>query len=273
MRFTVLGVSGFIGSHLVKHLCDAGHECFTPARSDRIEPECELGHVIYCIGLTADFRRRPFDTIRAHVSHLADVLEYSRFDSLLYLSSTRVYQGSRDTGEDAPLAVNPCNPGDLYNLSKLAGEALCLSCGREAVRVARLSNVVGGRLSSEHFLSQLLRAALDDGRIELQTSLKSAKDYIGIRDVVEILPVIALSGQHRIYNVASGQNLSNRAVVDAMKRHTGCKVALSKGAEAITFAPIVIHRLREEFGFRATSPSRCLEEWIGNVKSLKRTTL
>jgi len=37
----------------------------------RIDP----GHVIYCIGLTADFRQKPFETIEAHVSKLAEVAQ------------------------------------------------------------------------------------------------------------------------------------------------------------------------------------------------------
>ena len=39
----------------------------------------------------------PFDTIRAHVSVLSEVLEHAEFESLLYLSSTRVYGRSRTT--------------------------------------------------------------------------------------------------------------------------------------------------------------------------------
>ena len=71
----VIGGAGFIGSHLLAHLEKSGYECFAPARDDASVFERELGHVIYCIGLTADFRQRPFDTVRAHVCFLAEVLE------------------------------------------------------------------------------------------------------------------------------------------------------------------------------------------------------
>jgi len=87
MKFTVLGAGGFIGSHLLAHLRQAGHDCFAPARGDATLFAEELGHVIYCIGLTADFRSRPFDTVRAHVCLLADVLEKApfRFVALSFL--------------------------------------------------------------------------------------------------------------------------------------------------------------------------------------------
>ena len=81
---------------------------------------------IFAIGLTADFRSRPLDTMDAHVSALAEVLRCGRFDSLTYLSSTRVYAGLPRGCGNATLVVNPSDASDLYNLSKLAGEALCL---------------------------------------------------------------------------------------------------------------------------------------------------
>lgn len=259
MRFTILGAGGFIGSHLLARLRHAGHECFAPARGDAAILSEELGHVIYCIGLTADFRGRPFDTVRAHACLLADVLEKARFDSLLYLSSTRVYAGAAQGNEETPLMA-----GDIYNLSKLTGEALCLASGREQVRVARLSNVYGGGDDSDNFLPSLIRAATADKLITLATSLDSAKDYVALEDVVGILPKIAVSGKQRIYNVASGRNTSNRELVEEIQGVTGCRVEVAANAPTIPFPAIEIALLREEFGF---CPS-----WIGaNMRALLKS--
>lgn len=266
MNFTVLGASGFIGSRLVNHLRSTGHVCFAPMRDDPIIPERNLGHVVYCIGLTADFRERPIDTIRAHVCRLADVLETSRFDSLLYLSSTRVYRDATDTREDARLTASPCVPDDLYNLSKLAGEALCLACESDTVRVARLSNVIGVGPTSETFFTQVLRQALLQGRIELRTTLDSVKDYISIDDVVEILPRLAVDGKKRIYNVASGINISHREIIERLVALTGCEIALSPDARLSRFPPVDIERIRAEFRF---SPASVLDTLPGLVAAYR----
>jgi len=66
-RVTVLGGSGFIGSHVARHLRRLGVACDTPARDDESIFSRPLGHVIYAIGLTADFRARPLETVEAHV--------------------------------------------------------------------------------------------------------------------------------------------------------------------------------------------------------------
>lgn len=257
MKFTVLGASGFIGSHLQAHLEASGHECFAPMRNDAAVFRRELGHVIYCIGLTADFRLRPFDTVRAHACVLADVLEKARFDSLLYLSSTRVYAGAESGREDAQLVA-----GDLYNLSKLTGESLCFASGRANVRVARLSNVYGDDSLSDNFLVSITRDALEKRRVTLQTTLDSAKDYVSVRDVAEILPRIALSGRERLYNVASGVNVSNGVVLERLAQFTGCTYAAMEDAAVIRFPAIDIGRLNKEFGF---SPADVLEEIGGLV--------
>jgi len=257
MKFTVLGASGFIGSHLAGYLRQAGHECLTPARGDSSVADMDLGHVIYCIGLTADFRRRPFDTVQAHVCFLAEVLEKYRFESLLYLSSTRVYAGAASGDEEAQLIA-----GDLYNLSKLTGEAMCFASGRGNVRVARLSNVFGADFSSDNFLPSLIRAAVADGRITLGTDLDSAKDYVSIDDVVSILPKIALAGNRRVYNVANGRNTSNSEVVEKIRELTGCVLEVTGDARPVLFPPIQVARLRQEFGFSPAMLLDCLDELI-----------
>lgn len=268
MKFTILGASGFIGSHLRAYLEKTGYECFAPARGDASVFGQELGHVIYCIGLTADFRQRPFDTVRAHVCFLAEVLEKAKFESLLYLSSTRVYAGAASGNEDAQLMA-----GDLYNLSKLAGESLCFASGRANVRVARLSNVFGNDFSSDNFLPSLIRAAVVDGRIILGTALDSAKDYVHIDDVVSVLPKIALAGKQRVYNVASGRNISNRELVEIIRELTGCAAEVAGDAGHVSFPPIQVTRLRQEFGFSSTMLPDRLGELVAGFKNGESTRL
>lgn len=160
MKFTVLGASGYVGSHLVTHLRLQGYDCFAPARDDDSIFSEPLGHVIYCIGLTADFRYRPYDTARAHVGVLAEILEKCRYDSLLYLSSTRIYAHSDKASEDTLLQADPREMSDLYNLTKMTGESLCFATLTNNVRVVRLSNIYGDDWDSENFLSLIVRDAL-----------------------------------------------------------------------------------------------------------------
>ena len=253
--FTVLGASGFIGSNLVRRLEAESIPCRSPSRDENVMGK-PLGHVVYCVGLTADFRERPFDTVRAHVAHLLDILERAEFDSFLYLSTTRVYAGSDSSGEDSTIQVNPTKANDLYNISKIMGESLSLGSRRPNVRVARLSNVYGRDFTSPNFLASVIREAVENNRVVLRTSLRSEKDYVSVDDVTRLLPRIALSGRHQIYNIASGVNTSNAELMEVIKRAVGCPVEVAGDAQTVRFPRISIERIREEFDF---SPSLVLD--------------
>lgn len=247
---TVLGAGGFVGRRLAGRLRADGVRCETPARDDRGLADRDLGHVIYCVGLTADFRTRPFDTAEAHVGLLNRLLRAGRFASLLYLSSTRVYQGAASAVETAALRVDPNDPSDLYNLTKLTGEALCLSSPRPEVRAVRLSNVYGYDPDSENFLTAVLRDALTVGRVRFATAPASAKDYVAAEDVAAILPRIALEGRRRLYNVAAGENTDNATLAAGVAAATGAATEFAPDAPAVIFPPVDVSRLREEFGWR-----------------------
>lgn len=246
---TVLGASGYIGRHLVAHLRAQGHTVWAPERGDAQVFSQPLGHVFYCVGLTADFRSRPFDTVDAHVVLLSEVLRRAQFDSLLYLSSTRVYMGAASTEEDAPLTVLPGDPSYLYNLSKLMGESLCHASGRTGVRVVRLSNVVGPGMDghSGNLVADLVHQARQ-GVMVLRSHPSSVKDYIHIEDVVQWLPLIALGGKFATYNVASGVQTTHARWLEWLQARTGCTVEVTDSPPLQHFPPIDVQRLQREWG-------------------------
>jgi len=249
-HFTVLGASGFIGGHLARHLQARGLDVRTPDRDDPLTGD--LGRVIYCIGLTADFRSRPWDTVEAHVSKLVELLRRGNFTSLVYLSSTRVYihLGADRVGEEsAVLPVDVSDPDEIFNLSKLAGEAACLASPNPAVRIARIANTYGDDLTSDNFLTSIIRDALDTGHIHLRTALTSAKDYVSVHDVVRALRVLALGGSYRVYNVASGRNYSHAEIVGWLAECCGCTVSVKPDAPEIRFPRVSVERLRADFAY------------------------
>jgi nucleoside-diphosphate-sugar epimerase len=264
---TVLGASGFIGSNLVKRLEELGIPYNAPGR-DKTTSSGIGGHVIYCIGLTSDFRSRPFDTVHAHVCKLLDVLQGWEFDSLLYLSSTRLYRTDMpEAREEDSFQINSLNPSELYNISKAMGESIALASGKKT-RVVRLSNVYGDDFTSENFLPSVIKDAVLKKKVVLQTSAESTKDYINICDVVDGLINIATKGKYKIYNLASGVNVPNQQLMDRISQLTGCGVEFEREAPTITFPPINIDRMRTEFNFR---PSNVLADITALVESYSRS--
>lgn len=264
-RFSIFGASGFIGSHLAASLKRGGHDVDLVGRDNFPPPEQSLGHAIYCIGLTANFRKQLLATVRAHVSILADVLASYPFDSFLYLSSTRVYAGATKTHENSSLLVQPEYPDQIYNLSKLTGEALCLSRPEPTSRVARISNVMGRGDAAINFLPSLIDEARRTGKVTVRTSKQSSKDYVDINDVCFLLEQIALCGSSRIYNVASGMNTSNETIAAAIARGLGAKVAFADDAPSSHSPLIDISRVRVEFGFSPIPFAKSFEYLLDEI--------
>lgn len=253
MLYTVLGASGLIGRHLVKSLREQGYAVQAPSRNEITETlKHPLGHVLYCVGLTADYRDYPQETVDAHVTLLNHVVHRAQYDSLVYLSSTRVYQYAAGTSEDTFIPVQPNVSGDLYNLSKLLGESICLNALNPNTVVARLSNVISAQGAPDNFLNSLVLDAKTHGAVHFRTAPDSQKDYIALDDVVTLLPKLYQSA-HRILNIASGVNTTHQAIAQVLQAKFNCQITWQPNAPTWTFPPIEIGRIVQTFDFHPTS--------------------
>ena len=209
-RATVVGAAGFVGARLAARLQADGWDVFAPAKGDPALLEQDLGVVFYCAGLTADYDRRPFDTVEAHASLVSALIRADRFERLVYCSSTRLYDGQRkDVAHEAdPLVLDPADPRRVYDLSKALGENLTLARTGGRGAVARLSNVYDWADGAPGFLSEWLIKARNTRDLALESSPNIARDYIHLDDTVAALIAIATQGSG-IYNVAAGRLSTN----------------------------------------------------------------
>lgn len=247
---TVLGASGFIGSQIIKKLIFSNTPFYAPSREENIFNK-DLGDIIYCIGLTADFRTKPFETINAHICKLNEVLSKSSFNSLTYLSSTRVYINSTKpvAYEEDKLLIDVMDSNDLYTLSKLTGERLCLSSGKKT-KIIRLSNVIGKEDSNINFLSSIINTIKKEKTVLLQQSLSSSKDFVFIDDVVDAILKIIFTGKHQVYNVASGQNTTNESILIELQKYFTYTFSLIETPTINVFPTISIQKICTEFIFK-----------------------
>jgi len=245
---------------------ERGHQVTPVSRTTRLASGESLGHVIYAIGLTADFREKSFETVDAHVCTLARWLKDAHFDSWLYLSSTRLYGNTLVNGkatEAMPVTVLPGADG-LYDISKLMGESLCLSRNSPAVRVARLSNVYGKGQNEHTFLASICKDLRATGSVTIREAPESSKDYIALEDVVALLEAIALSGRRRIYNVASGRAVTHSELAGQLAKIDSYRVTFEHGASRRVFPAIDIAGVIDEFGYKPRLLLDDLDKLLGS---------
>ncbi|HEY0437269.1 MAG TPA: NAD(P)-dependent oxidoreductase, partial [Phenylobacterium sp.] len=226
---TIIGATGFVGRRLEAALLARDWDVHTPAKGDYSLLGREMGVVFYCAGYTADYDRRPFDTVEAHASLVSEMIRAGKFEQFIYLSSTRLYDGQAVAvaHESAPLVLDPADPRRVYDLSKALGENLTLTRTDGKGAVARLANVFDWELESPGFLSEWLIRARMERDLHLDSSPHIARDYIHLDDVVTALIAMAERRCADVVNVASGELVSNGEIANLFLQ-AGWKVSFSR---------------------------------------------
>ena len=216
--------------------------------------------MIYSLGVS-NFLKEPLQAIDAHVCILNNILKNCNFDSLLYISSGRIYYNANSTLEENAYSVNPNMKNELYNISKLQGESLCMSMNNPKIKIIRPSNVVGTNAPSNLFIPSLIKEAVETGKIVLHSTLNSEKDYVYIDDLVQLIPKIISLDKYQIYNIASGYNISSKEIINEIIRLTNCKLEIAPDAKKFSSRQINIDRIKSEFNF---VPTKVVDK-IGDV--------
>lgn len=213
---TIIGATGFVGRRLQARLTAEGWDVFAPDKGDTSLFGRDMGVVFYCAGLTADYDRRPFDAVEAHVSLVAALARAGRFEQLIYLSSTRLYdsQAAVVVDETSPLIFDTSDPRRTYDLSKALGENIVLTRAEGLGAVARLSNVFDWEPEAPGFLSEWLIEAARTRDLHLDSSPHIARDNIHLDDVVAALIAMAEKPALGVVNVASGELVANGEIAN-----------------------------------------------------------
>lgn len=224
MQYTVIGGKGFIGTEICFLLERAGHDVFIPEKNDEELFDKNLGIVIYCAGY-GDCTSNPFKVVESNINSLVNIVERGDFKKLIYLSSTRLYMEKSSSLETDDLLISSTDKRRLFNLTKLVSEELCL-LSKKNITIVRPSNVYGMALKSPLYLPSITRNAIVEKRIDMYVSKQYAKDYVSVEDVADAVYRLTLCEnlEHKIYNIASGINVSSFQIAEILEKHTGCEV-------------------------------------------------
>jgi UDP-glucose 4-epimerase len=258
----VTGGAGFIGSHLVDVLAEAGHRVtalddLTRGRRTWLHPGVDLHQVdVRDAAAVQTTMQRVAPDIVVHLAaihfipmvdgapelakavnvtgtrNVVEALAKQPPRLLLFASTAAVYPDCR-----GPISED-CEPAplDLYGRTKLEGEALVADfASRSGVSctIARIFNVIGRRETNPHVVPELvgqLRAGATSVRLG---NLEPRRDYTDVRDVADALGRL-LVGTHeglRVINVGSGISASVRELVQLCEEVLGRSISVHLDAE------------------------------------------
>ena len=273
-QITIVGGHGFIGRALVKHYQKKGVSVRVPERGEMGWLDEMHTTLIWAAGYTADYLESPAQTIEAHAALVAQVVERKNYHSLVYLSSTRLYDGlSGRVDEDTPLALGVHTKRQLFDLSKGLGEWLVQHCGGPRAHIARLAGVYSDALDGGSFFESLVGRALagKDGAVE--SAPNTCRDYVHIDDVCAAIEAIAARGNYPVYIVASGELVRNEVLLTLLSERTRTKLEAVHPPSMEPEPPnLDISRLKEDLDMYPRSLSEGLDRvltWQDNQRAMR----
>lgn len=210
-RVAVTGGSGFIGSHVVDALIDAGHEVrvidhrVRPHRSDVAFEDVDLmdfssilsatrgiEHIFHLAAVSNvnTAHKYPVYTTALNVMGTAHVLEAARINGAtrVHLASTVwVYNGipgDQPADEDVPFYLN--GAGHIYTSSKIASEMICHNYHQlygVGVTVLRYGIPYGPRMREELLIPVFLRKALNGEALTVSGKGDQFRKFIYVSDL------------------------------------------------------------------------------------------
>jgi len=231
MKLLIVGSSGFVGNHLIQHLqnnsnnelicCDIlnGHNVLKPETFNKVPQSDMMVYLVAKIYVPASFEN-PLDTYQTNIIGVLNMLEYCRKKGLkrfVYISSYVYGQPQYlPIDESHPVVVN--NP---YMRSKFIGEMLCQGYHEDYginVDIIRPFNLYGEGQDSRFVIPSILTQYTSKSRTISVNNLKPKRDYLYIKDFVELLRKICMKKNSgvRIMNAGSGSSHSVQDIIDIL---------------------------------------------------------
>jgi UDP-glucose 4-epimerase len=257
MRIAVTGGSGFIGSHVVDRLIDAGHTLIvldtrSPQRPDvtyrevdlsdlgglvQATRDCDVVFHLAAVSNVNDAYEHPVAAVRINVTGTVNVFEASRRTNGCrtgLASTVWVYAGAHGDGpldEEAPFHLP--SAGHIYTSSKIAGELIAHNYNelyQTPFTILRYGIPFGPRMREQLVIPRFVQMALNGDTITVHGDGSQFRNYVYVEDLADA-HVLALSddAENEVFNLEGAEPITIRRVTEAIRDALGIPLKVEFG--------------------------------------------
>ncbi|CAK0768767.1 NAD-dependent epimerase/dehydratase family protein [Azospirillaceae bacterium] len=254
-KIAVTGGSGFIGSHVVDTLLEAGHtitvidHCVKPHRCDVSFEDIDildLSSVLaatkgmdYVFHLAAmanvnDVYNFPVSSIALNIIGTANVLEAARQNGIhriIFASTVWVYNGSpssQQLNESSTFYLN--ETGHIYTSTKISAEMLCHNYNqlyKLPFTILRYGIPYGPRMREELLIPIFLKKALNGKPLTISGKGDQFRKFVYARDLANAhLLAMKECAENQTYNLEGTQTVTVLDVAKNIQKFVGSHVSI-----------------------------------------------
>jgi GDP-4-dehydro-6-deoxy-D-mannose reductase len=253
VRVFVTGSAGFVGRRLVARLPGAGHEpvgvdreydVTDPGEIDRVLTRTRPEAVVHLAALSsvAGSWKDPGICFRVNflgTRHLLESVSHRSPEARVLLVGSADAYGGGAPGAPPFRENDPLSPRSPYARSKAAAEMLGRLAAEAGLDVLRLRpfNHTGAGQSDTFVASSFARQVVEiaEGRREPRMqvgNLDSVREFLDVEDVIDAyLALLDPEAPADVYNVARGQGMSIRALLDCLLELGGVDPRIERDPE------------------------------------------
>lgn len=279
----VTGGSGFIGSHVVDALLDAGCSVSVldqraPHRADADWVPCDVldldgltqavrgADLIYHLAAVADVNdvaANPALSVEVNTLGTARVLEAARradAGRVILSSTVWVYAATSDDHPDEDSLFDPNTDRHLYVTSKVAAEMACrdyLTLYGRPFTVLRYGIPYGPRMRDRCVVAAFMQRALRGETLRIDGDGSQHRYFVYVEDLAEAhVKVIDEVATNRTYNLEGAAPITIREIAESVIELVGTGEVEFGPARAadLRARTIATDRARDELGWTATTP-------------------